>query len=118
MIIEGRGPMKKPKVLISRKIPKEVEEYIGRHCDYTIWEGETKLTYDTILDKIHDVEGLLLSMIRIDKNLLDHAPNLKVVSNFSVGYNNFDIDDFFTLSLKSSTSTSSVSVSSSKLICS
>lgn len=84
--------MKKPKVLISRKIPKEVEEYIGRHCDYTIWEGETKLTYDTILDKIHDVEGLLLSMIRIDKNLLDHAPNLKVVSNFSVGYNNFDID--------------------------
>jgi len=84
--------MNKPKIFISRSIPKEVEEYIAQHCDYTIWKGESKLTYDTILDKIHDVEGLLLSMIKIDENLLNHAPKLKVVSNFSVGYNNFDLE--------------------------
>lgn len=84
--------MKKPKVFIARNMPKEVEEYIGKHCDYTMWKGENKLTYDTILDKIHDAEGILLSLIRIDENFLDHAPNLKVISNFSVGYNNFDIE--------------------------
>ncbi|HZK00997.1 MAG TPA: D-glycerate dehydrogenase [Tissierellaceae bacterium] len=84
--------MTKPRVFIARKIPKEAEEYIGRYCDYTIWEGQTKLGYDTILDKIHDVEGILLSLIKIDENFLDHAPNLRVVSNYSVGYNNFDIE--------------------------
>ena len=84
--------MAKPKIFITREIPKEVEEYIGNYCDYTIWKGDTKLTYDTILDKIYDAEGLLLSLIKIDENLLNHAPKLKVISNFSVGYNNFDIE--------------------------
>lgn len=84
--------MSKPKVFISRSIPKEVEEFLAQHCDYIIWDGTTKLTYETILDKIHDAEGLLLSMIKIDENLLNHAPKLKVISNFSVGYNNFDLE--------------------------
>src|SRR5699024_12608479 len=50
------------------------------------------LTYDIAVEKIKDVEGALLPMIKIDENLLDHGPNLKVISNFTVGYNNFDTD--------------------------
>ncbi|MDR7871551.1 MAG: D-glycerate dehydrogenase [Tissierellaceae bacterium] len=84
--------MRKPKVFIARQIPKEVEEYIGEYCEYEIWKGEPKANYNTILDKIQDAEGILLNLIRVDKNFLNHAPNLKVVSNYSVGYNNFDIE--------------------------
>jgi len=82
----------KPKVFIARHIPKYVEEYIGKYCDYEIFEGENVISYDELIDKIYDKEGLLLSGINIDKNLLDHGPKLKVVSNMSVGYNNFDLN--------------------------
>ncbi|NLN14499.1 MAG: D-glycerate dehydrogenase [Tissierellia bacterium] len=84
--------MAKAKVFVAREIPREVEEFLAEHCDCTVWRGEEKLTYDTILDKVQDVEGLLMGLIRVDENFLNHAPKLKVISNFTVGYNNFDIE--------------------------
>jgi len=84
--------MKKPKVFITRQLPKEAEEHIAKYCDYEIWNEEVRANYDDVLEKSSDIDGLLLALISIDENLLNHAPNLKVVSNFSVGYNNFDID--------------------------
>ena len=84
--------MAKAKVFVAREIPREVEEFLAENCDCTVWRGEEKLTYDTILDKVQDVEGLLMGLIRVDENFLNHAPKLKVISNFTVGYNNFDIE--------------------------
>ncbi len=79
----------KPKVLITKRIPDYVEEYIGKYCDYEIAEDAG---YNDIINKIYDKNGVMLVGTKIDKNMLDHAPNLKVVSNISVGYNNFDTD--------------------------
>lgn len=45
-----------------------------------------------MLGKLHDKEGLLLSVINVDGNLLDYGPKLKVVSDMTVGYDNFDIE--------------------------
>lgn len=81
----------KPKVYIASQIPSDVEEYIGQYCDYEKFEGEDRAGYEEMLDKIHDKEGILVAGTKVDKNLLDHAPELRVVSNISVGYNNFDI---------------------------
>ena len=83
--------MNRPKVYIANKIPYEVEKYIARFCDYEKWEGGNAIPRAELLNKISDKEGLILSGIKIDKELLDYAPKLKVVSNISVGYNNFDI---------------------------
>lgn len=83
--------MNKPKVLIAKKIPSYVEEYIGKYCDYENYypeENQGKF----LLEKLCDKEGFLQSGIKIDDELLKSAPNLKVVSNISVGYNNFDTD--------------------------
>lgn len=83
--------MIKPKVFIAREIPAYVEEYIGKYCEYEKFEREDEIGYNALLDKLSDKEGLLLVGINVDKKLLDRAPRLKVVSNISVGYNNFDI---------------------------
>lgn len=88
-INNGGRKMLKPKVLIAKKIPKDVEEYIAKHCDYEIL---SEANYNTIIDKIHDVEGILMPPIKVDESFLEHAPKLKIISNASVGYNNFDID--------------------------
>lgn len=81
----------RPKVFIAKKIPPHVEEYIGQYCDYEKSEGD-RASYEELLDKIHDKEGILMSGTRVDENLLNRAPKLKVVSNIAVGYNNFDTD--------------------------
>lgn len=76
----------RPKILVNKQIPSDVEDYIGRYCDYEICNSN-----EDWLEKLHDVDGLLNSGAKIDDSLLERAPNLKVVSNIAVGYNNFDI---------------------------
>ena len=83
--------MIKPKIYIAEPIPKEVEEYIAEYCDYEKWEGEQAIQRNVLLDKLSDKDGVLLSGVAIDAELLDRAPKLRVVSSISVGYNNFDL---------------------------
>lgn len=83
----------KPKVYIARQIPSFVEEYIGQYCEYEKYQGKDVAGYEELLSRLHDKEGLLTAGTTIDRALLDHAPKLKVVSNISVGYNNFDIKE-------------------------
>ncbi len=85
--------MKKPKVMIVNKIPKQAEEFIGQFCEYEKWEGAGKIPREELLNRLHDKEGVLLSGITIDETFLNRAPNLRVISNVSVGYNNFHIDE-------------------------
>ena len=85
--------MKKPKVFIANEIPKAAEEYIGQHCDYIMWDFSRRKTFQGIVDSIGDVDGILEVGMKIDRDLLKHAPNLKVVSNISVGYNNYNLED-------------------------
>jgi gluconate 2-dehydrogenase len=81
----------KPKVFIAKPIPSKVEDYIAEHCDYRKWDSEEAIPRSQLLEELSDVDGLLISGGKIDQELLDHAPKLKVVSNLSVGYNNFDL---------------------------
>lgn len=82
----------KPKVYIARKVSKEVEEYIGKHCDYRKWQGEGAIPLDVLIEEIKDVEGVLVQHAPITHDLLEKAPNLKVISNSAVGYDSFDLE--------------------------
>ncbi|GAB7386991.1 bifunctional glyoxylate/hydroxypyruvate reductase B [Bacillaceae bacterium] len=82
----------KPRVYIARPIPAEVEAFVAEHCDCRKWEGNGPVPRDVLLRELADVEGLLTAGSKIDRELLAHAPKLKVVSNISVGYDNFDIE--------------------------
>ena len=83
--------MIKPKVYIAKKISKEAEHYIGEFCDYEKWDNDKRITRVELLNKLSDKEGVLLSGIKIDEELLHHASKLRVVSDASVGYDNFDL---------------------------
>ncbi|MFD3448837.1 2-hydroxyacid dehydrogenase [Microbacteriaceae bacterium 4G12] len=79
------------KVYIAEHVPKQVEEYIGQHYEYEKWTGTGKIPRDVLLEKVRDKHGLLNFGAKIDAELLQAAPNLQVVSNISVGYDNFDL---------------------------
>jgi glyoxylate/hydroxypyruvate/2-ketogluconate reductase len=81
----------RPKVFIARPVTPDVEAYIGEYCDYKKWDSTETIPRERLIEEIRDVDGLLTSGTPINEALLEQAPNLKVVSNVSVGYNNFDM---------------------------
>lgn len=84
----------KPKVLITRKIPDVIVERIKSECEVKMWhEEEVPIPREELEKSIEDVDGLFCLLTEsVDKDLLEKAKNLKVVSNMAVGYNNIDIN--------------------------
>ncbi|MEX1031341.1 MAG: D-glycerate dehydrogenase [Paenibacillaceae bacterium] len=83
----------KKTVYLARPVPIEVRQYLEEHCDIIEWQGEGRISRDEMFELLSRADGLLTSGNPINAELLDHAPNLKIVSNVSVGYNNYDLDE-------------------------
>lgn len=83
----------KPKVLVTRKILQEAEEYLKKHTEIEIGAEDRKITKEEIKEKIKDKVGLLSLLIdEIDKEVIDSASSLKIIANCAVGYDNIDIN--------------------------
>ncbi len=85
--------MDKPKVFVSRILPEKGLELVRRACDADIWTDELPPPRQVLLDRVRGVDGLLsLLTDALDAEVMDAAgPNLKVISNFAVGYDNVDV---------------------------
>lgn len=85
--------MARPKVFVSRVIPEEGLRLVREACDAEIWQDEVPPPRDALLRSIEGCEGVLTLLTdRVDDELLDRAgPQLKVVSNFAVGFDNVDV---------------------------
>ena len=84
--------MNKPKVFVTRMLPKEAMERIHQNCDANVWEDELPPPRETLLKNVADVEGLLsLLTDKVDPELMDRATKLKVVSNYAVGFDNINV---------------------------
>jgi len=82
----------KPKVYVTRILPKEAMDRIHSNCAAVVWEGELPPPRNVLLKNVAEVEGLLsLLTDKVDAELMDEAPNLKVVSNYAVGFDNIDV---------------------------
>ncbi|MFH5183672.1 2-hydroxyacid dehydrogenase [Paenibacillus sp. TAB 01] len=82
--------MSKPRALILKAMPEEARRLIGEHCEMIEYRSGYLPGREELLALLSDVEGILQTDVRIDSELLKHAPKLMAVSNQSVGYNNFD----------------------------
>ena len=83
----------KPKVLVTRKIFKEALDLLKDHIEYEIGSREGELTKQDLLEKVRDKQGILSLLVdTIDRDVIDAAPQLKIIANCAVGYDNIDID--------------------------
>jgi len=82
----------KPKVFMAQRPPAGVAEWLGSRCELRAWESDERLSREALLRAISDVEGVALASHRVDEEFLSCAPRLRVVSDISVGYDNFDIE--------------------------
>ncbi len=80
------------RVFVTRVIPEAGLKQIQEQCHAEIWPDPLPPPHDVLREKVANCDGLVsLLTDRIDAALLDAAPQLKVVSNYAVGFNNIEI---------------------------
>jgi len=82
------------KIFVTRKLPGDWEEKLKVNGnDVFVSEVDRPLTEEELVEKTKGAEGILsLLTDRIDGDLMDAAgPQLKIVSNYAVGFDNVDI---------------------------
>ena len=80
-------------VLVTGKLPDDIADRIRTDHETHFHDFDSPMARDVLLNSIADADGLLCMITdRIDDELLDLAPHLKIVANFGVGYNNIDIE--------------------------
>lgn len=86
--------MTKPYVFITRKLSEESIRPLMEVADVHIWNEEEKAVPREILLEEAKKADALLTMLsdKIDKELLDVAPKLKVIANLAVGFDNIDVE--------------------------
>jgi glyoxylate reductase len=86
--------MAKPKVFVSRIIADKALQKLAVETEMEVWMEELPPSYEVLTDKVREVEGLLsLLTDRVDAALMDSAPDLKVVANLAVGYDNIVVPE-------------------------
>jgi glyoxylate reductase len=81
-----------PTVYVTRRIPINGLDRLRQACEVRLWDSDDVVPRDVLLREVADAEGLLCLLTdRIDAELLDHAPKLKVAANLAVGFDNFDV---------------------------
>lgn len=84
--------MSKPRVFVTRIIPDRGLRKVLEQTDATVWEDELPPPRSVLLEWASQADGLLTLLTdKIDAELMDAAPKLKVVANFAVGFDNFDV---------------------------
>jgi len=83
----------RPRVFVSRRIPEEGLRPIAEAADTDLWPDDLPPPRDELLRRVAGVDGLLALLTdRVDDELLDAAgPQLRVVSNYAVGFDNVDV---------------------------
>ncbi len=82
----------RPKVLLTRQLPEVAIEKLEEKVDLEIFPYDRVMTPEELKESVKDKEGLLCLLTdTISPELMDAAPQLKVVSNYAVGYNNIDV---------------------------
>ena len=82
------------KILITRKLIKQSEEYASKVFDVILNKEDQLLTKDELINKSSDCDGILSSIVeKLDADTISKLSNkVKIISNFAVGYGNIDIE--------------------------
>jgi lactate dehydrogenase-like 2-hydroxyacid dehydrogenase len=84
--------MPKPTAFVTRALPEKGMRLVEDFCDAQVWAYEIPPSRDELLRGVRGRDGLLALLTdTIDAELMDAAPNLKVISNCAVGVDNIEV---------------------------
>ncbi|SES20545.1 gluconate 2-dehydrogenase [Psychrobacillus sp. OK032] len=85
--------MIKKRIIAYNRLEKPVLEELKSKYDVKSFKNINTKTDKVFLGYLEKTEGIIGLELEVDKELLENAPNLKIVSNVSVGYSNLDMEE-------------------------
>ncbi|WP_200816544.1 D-glycerate dehydrogenase [Halobacillus sp. Marseille-P3879] len=83
----------KSSIYITRRLPDSIVESLEAYFEIKMWEEDTPVPREVLLRETQNVEGIYCLLTdTIDEEVIKGAPNLKVISNMAVGFNNIDVE--------------------------
>jgi glyoxylate reductase len=84
--------MAKPKVYVTRELPERGMRIIKQYFEAEVWPEYGPPPKEEIIRKARDVDALAtLLSDKIDAEVFDAAPKLKIVAQMAVGFDNIDV---------------------------
>ena len=82
------------KIVVSRKIPQKFIKQLEDIGEVEVWDASlTPMPREKFLTTLKDATACFVTLSEImDEEVIEAAPNLKVIANMAVGYDNIDID--------------------------
>jgi glyoxylate reductase len=82
-----------PRIYLTRRLPQPVLDMLAAAGDLSLWdETDIPVPREILLREVARADGILtLVTDRIDAEVLDAAPRLRVVANMAAGYDNVDL---------------------------
>ena len=82
----------KPRLFVTRQLPDPVMDKIRDQYDLLSESPDRALTPQELRHGFSQANAAISTLSdRIDADLLSHAPTLKILANYAVGYNNIDL---------------------------
>ncbi|HEV2489145.1 MAG TPA: D-glycerate dehydrogenase [Candidatus Acidoferrales bacterium] len=82
----------KPKVFAAHRMFEPARTLLEKHCDADYWERPERPPRDELLRRVADKEALICLLTeKVNEELLDRAPKLRIAATVSVGYDNIDV---------------------------
>lgn len=86
--------MQKPTVYVTRELPERGLRLIKERFDAEVWSEYAPPPKEVIIEKAAEVDALAtLLSDKIDGEVFDAGSNLKIVSQFAVGFDNIDVKE-------------------------
>ena len=85
--------MKKPKLFSTHVLFEEPREKLAERFNVEYWTGEERPPRAEVLQRVSGKDALICLLTeKVDRELLDAAgPNLRIVANVAVGFDNIDV---------------------------
>ncbi len=82
------------KVYVTRELPGRALEMIRSRFDAEVWREYAPPPRDVILEKVRGIDGLVpLLSDKLDAEVFDAGPKLKMLAQMAVGYDNIDVNE-------------------------
>ena len=81
------------RVFVSRQLPGPALDRLRERHEVEVWPDPRPPSYHQLKERVATAEGLIaLPSDRIDAELIDSSPRLRVISNYAVGYDNIELE--------------------------
>ncbi|WP_203650420.1 2-hydroxyacid dehydrogenase family protein [Secundilactobacillus yichangensis] len=80
------------KVYLSAQLPEVATQELKKAgLDVSVYEGDGLISHDELLRNVSDIDFLITPLsTKVDREIIDAAPKLKLIANFGAGFNNID----------------------------